>query len=735
VVAALNFGYGPVAIENIRLGEAAISTFTDVTYEVRQGLATDEPLSLITEQVIEESVDVEGENPAPEDDEGNAAGVESIRTTARNTTDVSVDFTFPEGLAEYDNDGDPQNLTVDIQIRQRLLGAEDFVTVTTLSITRASRDVVRVTHRWTPPAPGQYEIGVTRLTDAFTDSAQRGRFFWSALRSHRPGYPIALDRPLALVAVRIKATGQINGVVNNLNADVARIAPDWDQATDTWITRPTRNPASLYRYVLQSPANARPKADGEIDLAALQSWHEYCAAKGLCYDRVHDFEASLFDVLRDVAAAGRATPRDSGTRWTVVVDRPQTLVVGHVTPRNSWGFQGERAYVQPPDAFRVTFRDKSNGYLPTERLVLWPTFAGSEHDVDLAEEIELPGLTEPAQVFREARRRQLELIHRPDVYTVNQDMEGLVLTRGDLAVLSHDVLNRVQVAARVKAVGGSVVTLDTVVTIEAGTAYGVRFRLADGTTLVRPVTGPSSGATQSLALAPGAMPAAGDLALFGPLGNESRQCVVKAVEVGDGLNFRLTLVDHAPQIEALADAAPLPPWTVYAPDAVSEGRPVGGGAGLTGFVGTKTSGSTYAIDANGMGNPESGDLIIAMFHVRGVEGGVTLTPPAGWTQLYNQTMGPSSRVAAYWIAFAPAARTAISSPAIPRRGRSTSAASGNGRDRRRSPQRQAQAAVPTRPTWRRHGAATKPCGLRPLAMPLAAPIPPPCRPAIKRACL
>jgi hypothetical protein len=59
---------------------------------------------------------------------------------------VSVDFTFPEGLAEYDNDGDPQNLTVDIQIRQRLLGAEDLVTVTTLSISRASRDVVRVTH-------------------------------------------------------------------------------------------------------------------------------------------------------------------------------------------------------------------------------------------------------------------------------------------------------------------------------------------------------------------------------------------------------------------------------------------------------------------------------------------------------------------------------------------------------------------------------------------------------------
>ena len=131
VVAAFNFGYGPVEIENIRLGDVAISTFLDAVYEVRQGLPDDEPLTLITEQVIEESVEVEGTNP---DDADSLPGEETVRTTARNATDVSVDFTFPEGLAEYEDDGSTIPLEVQILIRQRLLGAEAFDEVTTLVI-------------------------------------------------------------------------------------------------------------------------------------------------------------------------------------------------------------------------------------------------------------------------------------------------------------------------------------------------------------------------------------------------------------------------------------------------------------------------------------------------------------------------------------------------------------------------------------------------------------------------
>ena len=303
-----------------------------------------------------------------------------------------------------------------------------------------------------------------------------------------------------------------------------------------------------------------------------------------------------------------------------------------------------------PTHFRCTFRDVSNGYLPRERLILWPTFEGTEEDVELAEEIELPGITEPAQLFREVRRRQYELTHRPDTYIVNQDMEALVLTRGDLAVLSHDVLSRVQAAARVKSVDGNTVVLDTLVTLEAGTAYGIRFRLADGSTLLRSVVSPAEGEAAALALASAPTGvAAGDLALFGPLGSESREVVVRDVEVADNLNFRLTLVDHAPQIEALVDGDTLPPWTEYDPDAVSSGRP--GEFVFAGAAGAVSS-SDYAINAAMMGDPVAGDLIIALVHINRPIGAVTITPPSGWTELFNVSLsGGTRRFAAYYLTY------------------------------------------------------------------------------------
>ena len=384
-----------------------------------------------------------------------------------------------------------------------------------------------------------------------------GRSYWSALRSIRPEYPINFDKPLALAACRIRATGQLNGTLDELSADMATICPDWDAPTSSWITRATSNPASLFRYVLTGPAISYPLADDEV--AALGDWAEFCDVRGLAYNRAHDYEASVLDVLGDVAAAGRASPQDAGTAWGVVIDRAIDFVAAHISPRNSWGFQGERPYTVFPDAFRVTFLDETNGFKQAERVVPWPGFTGSPRVV---EKLELPGVTNPDLVWKEARRRQYELIHRPDTYTVNQDFEviGGGYGRGDRVQLSHDVLDRVQVSARVLGVAGSTVTLDEVVTFEAGQAYACRFRRDDGSSLLRSVTG--RGDTRIVTLTGGGdAPAVGNLALFGLSSQESFACTVKGVEAMANFTARLTLIDHASQIEELTDAEVPPPWS------------------------------------------------------------------------------------------------------------------------------------------------------------------------------
>ncbi|KQO76417.1 hypothetical protein [Methylobacterium sp. Leaf88] len=556
VTAAFCFGYGPLAIRNVRIGETPIEKFSDVQMELREGRPDDARLALYPTQVVEVPLSVELKAASP-------TGGPQSRFTAPDAASCSIDLSFPGGLGGFKKDGSKVSVTVDITIRFRRVGntAWDFTSKLSVTAKQSGKPLTR-TFPLTFPARGRYEIELTRTTVDYDDIDQTkkdiqrtGRSAWSALRSFRPEYPINFGQPLALAAVRIRASGQLNGTLDEFNADLFCICPDWDVASSTWITRETQNPASLFRHVLTGPAMRYPFTLEEI--GELEDWHAFCAAKGLTYNRIHDYEASVLDVLSDVAAAGRASPHDSGERWGVVIDRILDTVTAHISPRNSWGFQGERPFSKFPDAFRVSFLDETNGYAKADRIVPFPGFSG---DPKVVEKLDLPGHTNPDMVWKETRRRQYELVYRPDTYTANQDFEALVVTRGDRVQLSHDVLDRTMVAARVKTVIGASVYLDEMVTFEPGLAYACRFRRSDGASLVRAVSG--YGETQVVTLkGAGDMPEVGNLAFFGPGSEESFACTVKGVEAMENFTARLTLVDHAPEIEQRVDAEVPPPWS------------------------------------------------------------------------------------------------------------------------------------------------------------------------------
>ncbi|WP_430914064.1 host specificity factor TipJ family phage tail protein [Methylobacterium sp. sgz302541] len=558
VVAAFCCGYGPLAMRNWQIGDTPIERYADVQIETRSGLPGDERLTLYPAQVVEEPLSVELLTAVL------PTGGEQIRTTAADCTGCEIDTTYPAGVYGKSRDGANVTFTVVVTTRYRLSGAGDdaWIVGPTIAVTSKKAKAIVRTTPITFPARGRWEVGLTRITTDWDEADQSrrdtqysGRSSWTALRSLRPEYPLNFDKPLALAGCRIRATGQLNGTLDQLNAEMRSICPDWDSASGQWVARETNNPASLFRYVLTGPAISYPLAADEI--AALGDWHAFNVAKGLTYNRAHDYEASVLDVLSDIAAAGRASPQDTGTAWGVVIDRALTFVSAHISPRNSWGFQGERPYTVFPDAFRVSFLDETNSFKQAERVVPWPGFEGAPVVV---EKLDLPGVTSPAMIWKEARRRQYELKLRRDTYTVSQDFEALTSARGDLVRLSHDVLDRAQVAARVTAVVGNRVTLDEPVAFENGQSYACRFRRNDGSSLLRQVSG--VGETQTVILVgAGDGPQVGNLAFFGAATQESFACIIKGVEGMENLTARLTLVDHAPEIEALVDAEVPPPWS------------------------------------------------------------------------------------------------------------------------------------------------------------------------------
>lgn len=247
----------------------------------------------------------------------------------------------------------------------------------------------------------------------------------------------------------------------------------------------------------------------------------------------------------------------------MVIDRPDGLIVDHIGPRNSWAFRHHRSYADPPHAFRVAFLDATNDYKPAERLVRWPGYDG---EITRTEALSLPGKTDPSEVWREARRRMYEAIHRPDSYQVTQDGPARVVTRGDIVTLSQPVLDQTQVVARARAVAGSLLELDETVTMDAADSYAIRFRVSDagdsiGRSVVRPVV-TAAGEAELLTIEPGGdMPAPGDLVAFGRAGEEAFRMVVTGIEPAEDMASILHMVDAAPIIDELLAADVVPEWS------------------------------------------------------------------------------------------------------------------------------------------------------------------------------
>jgi hypothetical protein len=616
-------GYGYTKIRDIKLGDTPIANFKEVEVEIREGLVGDSPVTLYPTQVLEERLSIDLNQAY-----ANTYGPHT-RFTASDANEASIDVSFPNGLfwmhtvtinnttVTY-----PLPIGVAIRIEMRLNGVGAWTHVAEWSVAAFTQKATSFSYRWTLPARGRYEIRVTRLTgdiDELNAWQQNDQFvtvsLWSAIRSFRPEYPLNFNHPLALIAVRARASKQLNGVIDNLNCEASRVCLDWDGAN--WVEQETQNPAALLRYAMQGPMVSYPLTDGEIDLDGLADFHDYCATKSLAYNRVHDFEQSVFDAWSDIAAAGRASPRDDGEQWGVVIDRAQTIVMQHITARNSWGFSGSRDYVRFPDAFRVKFYDQDNSGKVAERVVPWvgredyfdyglitdavtesfdfgsitatPDNIGNPTGLTdwgglfviapvVTESIELPGVTDGAKVYREARRRMRELIYRRDVYFATMDFEGACARRGDLTLLNHDVLKRTQMSARVRAVSGTAVTLDETVTMETGKTYALRFRKlpsSEGNDLsvLRGVTTVAGESSTVFVTGSGVLPDVGDLAMFGESDSVTKEMIVREVEGAEDLARRFTLVDHAPEIESITDRELIPTWNGRVGEGQNAGAP------------------------------------------------------------------------------------------------------------------------------------------------------------------
>ena len=437
------WGYGPLKISDLKIGETPIGDFDDVEIETREGRSTDDPITLYTRNVFEERFSILL----------SSADSWHTRTTRSDTEEIILDFSTPRGVSEFRDDGTRVAALVRVDIEYRQVGDPNWVDHTTLGTPHFSDASTTPKPRsFTIPnltgAPTQYEVRVRRFTADSTSDRVFDDIYWTVLRSVEAGDPITFNKPLALTALRIRATDQLSGIVDRLNATVASPVLDWDGTN--WVEAETSNPASLFRHVLQGPARENRTPDSRLDLPSLQAWHLFCAANNYEYNGVIDYRSSVLEVLREIAVAGRASPSFADGKWGLAVDTGTQLPVQHFTPRNSSNFRASRAFSEVPDALRVRFNNRDEGWRQDERIVYRDGF--DQASAEKFSTLEAPGITDPDHVHRFGRFHLAQILLRRELWTCELDFEHIVASRGDRVLLTHDVLLVGQKAARIKAV-------------------------------------------------------------------------------------------------------------------------------------------------------------------------------------------------------------------------------------------------------------------------------------------
>ncbi|MBB3297908.1 MULTISPECIES: host specificity factor TipJ family phage tail protein [unclassified Rhizobium] len=544
-------GYGPVDISDLKIAETPISKFEEATYEIITNHLTQSP-TLYTKPVYEESVSVLLDS---------ASGWIQ-RTTADNVDEISVDVSFPNGVYRYKKkNGERVHYGVNIEVHYAVADSGAWVAMGTISVVAASAQAVRRSLSVAVPR-GQYDVRLWKSSADYSgDDTVSETAYWTAVRGRRNEPVISFSKPLTLIALRIKATNELNGTVNQLNCIVSPRIRSWNGIS--WASNQvTRNPADHFRQVLQGNANARPVADASIDLQSIEDWHAYCEAQGFTFDLVAADQVSVYDRLTQIAAAGRASVSFRDGKWGVVWDVAGSDIVQHFTPRNSSGFSSTRAYADLPHGFRVNFINRDNNYLNDERVVYDDGYTAA--NATKFEGLDFPGVTDTKLIWRHGRYHIAQLRLQRETYTLTTDFEHLVCTRGDRVRVNHDVVLWGLGAARVKTVSAGGVTLDDTFSMESGKAYSMRFRLADGTSLVRTVAGVDGEFTAFTFSDTGALPSVGDLVQFGENGMESVVLRVKSIAPQADLSAKLELVDDAPAI-LTADTGTIPPFQTGTP--------------------------------------------------------------------------------------------------------------------------------------------------------------------------
>ena len=394
---------------------------------------------------------------------------------------------------------------------------------------------------------GQYEVRVLKVTGDIKGPRDSNETAVSQILCFQPDEADYTGQ--LRVALRIKATHQLNGAIDEFNAIAQASAPVWNGERFDII--PTSNPAACFLdFALGKRVDGvRVYGAGldheQIDFDSIKAWQAWCESKNLTFDYVLDRKVSQAEILQIIARAGRASPTWQSGKLGVVWDAADLPVVAMFGPFNIRAGTFKIDYINEGTADEIVgnFINPERDWQMDEVRVRVPGATTTNNPLQL----DLEGCTNPEMAGREVNLLAASQVWHRRRVTWETDIEGWVANRGDVVQISHD-LTVWGYSGRLLGRSGNQITLSQRIPTGSGTML---LRDPEGQMKTVTVTG-SAAETDTVTIATDMsdFPLPGDAGFedivpmdwawfFDPLATPGRRFKIVSVEPsGDGVKFQ-----------------------------------------------------------------------------------------------------------------------------------------------------------------------------------------------------
>lgn len=289
-------------------------------------------------------------------------------------------------------------------------------------------------------ALGQYEVRVRKVTSDISNSRESNSTVVNQILCYQPDTADYTGQ--ARLGVRIKASSQLQGQIQNLSAICSASCPVWNGSA--WVVQQTSNPAWWFLWYAVGANDSSGNrlfggglSSSQIDIEAIKAWAIFCDQKQLTFNYVLSQRTTVHDVLNMIARAGRAAYTWQTGKIGVIWDQANLPVVAMIAPYNIIAGSFSVNYVNDntADEIVMNFVNPDRNWEQDSVRVNVPNVIKNNNTVTL----DLDGCTNVSMAAREANLiAASQAFHRRRI-SWEMDIEGMIATRGDVVQFSHDL--------------------------------------------------------------------------------------------------------------------------------------------------------------------------------------------------------------------------------------------------------------------------------------------------------